>query len=86
MSAYDLTERELEVLAWMVEGLSNPEIADCLVVSRSAAKFHVSDALSKRTWPATRYYKVLRPTSSEYWQRSQTSRWVYSKEEGFCRR
>jgi len=47
MPAYDLTERELEVLARMVEGLSNPEIADCLVVSRSAAKFHVSDALSK---------------------------------------
>jgi NarL family two-component system response regulator LiaR len=44
---YDLTERELEVLALMVEGLSNPEIADRLVVSRSTAKFHVSNVLSK---------------------------------------
>jgi NarL family two-component system response regulator LiaR len=44
---FDLTERELEVLALLVEGLTNPDIADRLVVSRSTVKFHVSSILSK---------------------------------------
>ena len=43
----DLTRRELEILALLVKGLSNPEIADRLVVSRSTVKFHVSSILSK---------------------------------------
>ncbi len=44
---YDLTEREKDILALMVEGLPNTEIADKLVVSRSTVKFHVSNILSK---------------------------------------
>jgi NarL family two-component system response regulator LiaR len=44
---FDLTPREEQVLALMVEGLSNPDIAERLVVSRSTAKAHVSNILSK---------------------------------------
>jgi len=42
-----LTRRELEVLALMVEGLTNPNIAEQLVVSRSTVKAHVSNILGK---------------------------------------
>ncbi|NPV55945.1 MAG: response regulator transcription factor [Anaerolineae bacterium] len=43
----DLTKREREVLALMVEGLTNPEIATRLSVSLSTARAHVSNILSK---------------------------------------
>ena len=43
----DLTERELEVLALMVEGLNNTQIAGRLTVSSSTIKSHVSSILSK---------------------------------------
>jgi len=44
---HDLTEREQEILALMVEGLPNHQIAERLVVSQSTVKFHVSNILSK---------------------------------------
>lgn len=43
----DLTQREKEVLALMVEGLSNPQIAERLYISRSTARAHVSNILAK---------------------------------------
>ena len=43
----DLTERERDVLALMVEGLSNTQIAGKLSVSSSTIKSHVSNILSK---------------------------------------
>jgi two-component system, NarL family, response regulator LiaR len=42
-----LTDRELEILQLMVDGLSNPDIAKKLFVSRSTVKFHVSNILMK---------------------------------------
>lgn len=42
-----LTRRELEILELMVTGLSNPDIAEKLFVSRSTIKFHVSNILMK---------------------------------------
>jgi NarL family two-component system response regulator LiaR len=43
----DLTERELEVLSLMIEGLNNTQIAGKLTVSPSTIKSHVSNILSK---------------------------------------
>jgi len=44
---YDLTEREREVLALMIEGWNNTQIAGKLTVSPSTIKSHVSNILSK---------------------------------------
>lgn len=43
----DLTQREREVLKLMVDGLTNAEIADQLVVSLSTVKTHVSSIIAK---------------------------------------
>ncbi len=39
-----LTERQLEVLRWVMEGKSNQEIADLLHVSRATVKVHLAAA------------------------------------------
>lgn len=46
-NTYGLTEREMEVLSLIVEGLSNPQIADKLVITRATAKAHVHSILQK---------------------------------------
>ncbi len=46
-NSYGLTERELDVLELMVDGLSNPQIAEKLVITRATAKAHVHSILQK---------------------------------------
>lgn len=43
----DLTPRELEVLKLLADGLTNPEIANSLSISRTTARAHVSHILGK---------------------------------------
>ncbi len=46
-ASYNLTEREREVLQYLVAGLTNAEIAERMYISRSTVKFHVSSLLAK---------------------------------------
>jgi two-component system, NarL family, response regulator LiaR len=47
LTTYHLSDRELEVLSLMAEGLTNHQIAGRLTVSLSTVKFHVSSVLAK---------------------------------------
>ena len=47
-----LTARELEVLALLVDGLSNAKIADALVLSPKTVSHHVSSVLAKLGEPS----------------------------------
>lgn len=46
-NTYGLTDRELDVLELMVEGLSNPQIAEKLVITKATTKAHVHSILQK---------------------------------------
>jgi two-component system, NarL family, response regulator LiaR len=44
---FDLTEREREILALLVKGLSNPEISNQLSISMATVKYHLTNIFSK---------------------------------------
>jgi two-component system, NarL family, response regulator LiaR len=44
---YNLTDRELNVLGLMAEGLNNNQIAHDLTISQSTVKFHIANILGK---------------------------------------
>ncbi len=44
---FDLTERELQVLEMLVQGLTNTEISNQMVITEATVKFHVSNILKK---------------------------------------
>lgn len=43
----ELTEREMEVLQWVANGASNPQIAEQLCITRNTVKVHLRNILSK---------------------------------------
>jgi NarL family two-component system response regulator LiaR len=45
--SFDLTEREMEVLKLVVQGQSNQQIAQAMVISIATVKAHISNILSK---------------------------------------
>jgi two-component system, NarL family, response regulator LiaR len=47
LSVDELTERELEVLRLLAQGMPNKEIAAHLIISERTAKFHVSSIMGK---------------------------------------
>lgn len=46
-NVYGLTTTEMDILSLLVEGLSNPEIAERRVITKSTAKAHVHNILQK---------------------------------------
>ena len=44
---HDLTEREIEILQYLVQGLSNTELGQKLFISRSTVKNHISSIFGK---------------------------------------
>jgi NarL family two-component system response regulator LiaR len=47
LTDFGLTERELEVLRLMANGMNNNEVAEQLVISRSTVKFHITNIIEK---------------------------------------
>ena len=62
-----LTPREWEVLGLLRQGLSNPEIAERLGISRDGAKYHVSEILSKLAVDSREQAASWQPTERGPW-------------------
>ena len=60
---YDLTDREVDVLLCIWEGLTNNEIAEKLFVSLSTVKYHVSNLYTKLDVKNRNQIQVLRDSS-----------------------
>ncbi len=62
-----LTPREWEVLSLLRDGLSNPEIAERLAITRDAVKYHVSEILSKLGVSTREEAAIWRPYERPWW-------------------
>ena len=56
---FQLTQREYEVMSYVIKGLSNPEIAKIMFLSISTVKAHISSVLEKLKVP-NRYAAALK--------------------------
>ncbi len=63
-----LTPREWEVLALLRDGLSNPEIAERLGITRDGVKYHVSEILGKLGLASREEAAAWRPEERPWWQ------------------
>src|SRR5690606_34972938 len=57
---YDLTDREVDVLLCIWEGLTNNEIAEKLFISLSTVKYHISNLYTKLDVKNRKRIQVLR--------------------------
>jgi DNA-binding CsgD family transcriptional regulator len=62
-----LTPREWEVLGLIRQGLTNPQIADRLDITRAAVKYHVSEILSKLAVSTREDAAAWRPDRRPWW-------------------
>ncbi len=62
-----LTPREWEVLELLRQGLSNPEIAERLGISRAGAKYHVAEILGKLGLSSREEAALWRPEEARPW-------------------
>jgi len=72
LTSEPLTEREMDILRLMAQGMSNGEIADQLTIAEMTVRTHVSHILASCTLPAARRLRCMR--SRKGWHRLTTFR------------